>query len=113
MLRFSRPQHVVSDGNSVSFNPFLPQAVIVQSFDFEYSYLPPNNGAIDMIQSGKLVVSVLAKHCALLIMLIGSLLVMIWHHYVLKWSVHQLLKHVAEHYRGTYLAQSIQFQLEN
>jgi len=45
-------------------------------------HISPNNGVINTVQSGKLVVNVLAMHCALSIIIFGLILVAIWYHYI-------------------------------
>ena len=63
-------------------------------------HISPNNGAIDTVQSGKLVVIVLAMHCALWIIIFGLLLVTIWYHYISGWFVRVSLALKAQAYFG-------------
>ena len=61
-------------------------------------HVSPNNGVINTVQSGKLVVNVLAMHCALWIIIFGLLLVTIWYHYISGWFVRVSLALKAQAY---------------
>ena len=61
-------------------------------------HISPNNGAINTVQSGKLVVNVLAMHCAVSIIIFGLLLVAIWYHYISGWFVRVSLALKAQAY---------------
>ncbi len=73
-----------------------------------------NNCAIEMIQRGKLIFSVLAMHyeplnhanCAIIDLFMAV-------RYNVYWGLVHQLWHVAEHQGGTYLPQLIQFRLES